>query len=86
MASLGSLSFHEAIRKYTVWVLPMLGPSELWVSTRKYGVRAGLKTLASTLDQRWVCEELLLIWLYIHCDRDSEKQHKDTTQQELQKH
>lgn len=64
----------------------MLEPSELWVSTRKYGVRAGLKTLASTLDQRWVCEELLLIWLYIHCDRDSEKQHKDTTQQELRKH
>lgn len=31
--------------------------------------RAGLKTLTSTLDQHWFCEELLLKSLYIHCDQ-----------------
>lgn len=81
--SLGYLSFHEST---------LCGSFQCWNQVSyglvlgNMGVRAGLKTLASTLDQRWVCEELLLIWLYIHCDRDSEKQHKDTTQQELQKH
>lgn len=45
--------------------------------------RAALKTLASTLDQHWACGELLLKCVDINCDRDSQKQHKDMTRQEL---
>lgn len=72
--------------------ITMLEPCELWESyVRKYGMckhtdRAVLKTLASTLDQHWACGELLLKCVYINCDRDSQKQHKDMTQQELRKH
>lgn len=48
--------------------------------------RAGLKTLASILEQHWARGGLLLKCIYTNCDRDSQKQHKDMTRQELRKH